>query len=287
MADPAKIRRDPGGRVDPGDGQGPDRPLRRGADSAGARGRLHRRVGGADTGRPEHHIDKWEFTRSVRVRLRGIWARRCDAIAEGAAMIRTKGEAGTGDIVNAVATCAWCSARSGGSARSPKRSLRRGEGASAHRSSSSSGWPRTGAFRWSRSRPAESPLRPTRRCACSSARTASSSAPGSSSRATLDKRANAIVEATTHFNDAEVLARVSAGLGEPMVGISPPTTRARRSCSRPAAGSAARKPAVFVRVLPRSDRHTTLAAPERGLAQPPGQLYRDEAVLTSSAVRVG
>jgi pyridoxal 5'-phosphate synthase pdxS subunit len=32
-------------------------------------------------------------------------------------------------------------------------------------------------------------------------------------------RAKAIVEATTHYNDAEVLARVSAGLGEAMVGI--------------------------------------------------------------------
>jgi pyridoxal 5'-phosphate synthase pdxS subunit len=35
-----------------------------------------------------------------------------------------------------------------------------------------------------------------------------------------EKRAKAIVEATTHFQDPEVLARVSAGLGEPMVGIS-------------------------------------------------------------------
>ena len=35
-----------------------------------------------------------------------------------------------------------------------------------------------------------------------------------------DKRARAIVEATTHYLDARVLARVSAGLGEPMVGIS-------------------------------------------------------------------
>jgi pyridoxal 5'-phosphate synthase pdxS subunit len=33
-------------------------------------------------------------------------------------------------------------------------------------------------------------------------------------------RAKAIVEATTHFNDAEILARVSAGLGEPMRGLS-------------------------------------------------------------------
>jgi pyridoxal 5'-phosphate synthase pdxS subunit len=35
-----------------------------------------------------------------------------------------------------------------------------------------------------------------------------------------EKRAKAIVEATTHFQDADVLARVSAGLGEAMVGIS-------------------------------------------------------------------
>ena len=33
-------------------------------------------------------------------------------------------------------------------------------------------------------------------------------------------RAKAIVESTTHFRDADILARVSAGLGEPMVGIS-------------------------------------------------------------------
>jgi len=34
------------------------------------------------------------------------------------------------------------------------------------------------------------------------------------------RRARAIVEATTFFNDAEVVAKVSRGLGEPMVGIS-------------------------------------------------------------------
>src|SRR6185437_8024492 len=38
-----------------------------------------------------------------------------------------------------------------------------------------------------------------------------------------EKRARAIVEATTHYMDADVLARVSAGLGEPMVGISTST----------------------------------------------------------------
>ena len=33
------------------------------------------------------------------------------------------------------------------------------------------------------------------------------------------KRAKAIVEATTHFEDADVIAKVSRDLGEPMVGI--------------------------------------------------------------------
>jgi len=32
-------------------------------------------------------------------------------------------------------------------------------------------------------------------------------------------RAKAIVEATTHFNDADILAKVSRGLGAPMTGI--------------------------------------------------------------------
>jgi pyridoxal 5'-phosphate synthase pdxS subunit len=34
------------------------------------------------------------------------------------------------------------------------------------------------------------------------------------------KRAKAIVEAVTHYNNPDVLARVSRGLGEAMVGIS-------------------------------------------------------------------
>ena len=38
-----------------------------------------------------------------------------------------------------------------------------------------------------------------------------------------DRRAKAIVEATTHYEDAKILADVSAGLGEPMVGISAST----------------------------------------------------------------
>src|SRR5262245_63589833 len=49
----------------------------------------------------EHHIDKWEFAVPFVCGCRNL-GEALRRISEGAAMIRTKGEAGTGDIVNAV-----------------------------------------------------------------------------------------------------------------------------------------------------------------------------------------
>ncbi|MFL5949039.1 MAG: pyridoxal 5'-phosphate synthase lyase subunit PdxS, partial [Gaiellaceae bacterium] len=48
-----------------------------------------------------HHIDKWNFTIPFVCGCTNL-GEALRRIAEGAAMIRTKGEAGTGDIVNAV-----------------------------------------------------------------------------------------------------------------------------------------------------------------------------------------
>src|ERR687897_923625 len=48
-----------------------------------------------------HHIDKWPFTVPFVCGCTNL-GEALRRIAEGAAMIRTKGEAGTGDIVNAV-----------------------------------------------------------------------------------------------------------------------------------------------------------------------------------------
>ena len=42
-----------------------------------------------------------------------------------------------------------------------------------------------------------------------------------------ERRARAIVEATTHFNDPEILAKVSHGLGEPMQGLEIATLETR------------------------------------------------------------
>ena len=49
----------------------------------------------------EHHIDKWQFTTPFVCGARNL-GEALRRIAEGAAMIRTKGEAGTGDVVEAV-----------------------------------------------------------------------------------------------------------------------------------------------------------------------------------------
>src|SRR5215218_4956410 len=49
----------------------------------------------------EHHVDKWAFTVPFVCGATNL-GEALRRIAEGAAMIRTKGEAGTGDVVNAV-----------------------------------------------------------------------------------------------------------------------------------------------------------------------------------------
>src|SRR6187401_1747416 len=49
----------------------------------------------------QHHVDKWQFTVPFVCGATNL-GEALRRISEGAAMIRTKGEAGTGDIVNAV-----------------------------------------------------------------------------------------------------------------------------------------------------------------------------------------
>ena len=51
MSDPAMVEGIMNAVTHPGDGEGADRPLRRGAGARGTRRGLHRRVGGPDSGR--------------------------------------------------------------------------------------------------------------------------------------------------------------------------------------------------------------------------------------------
>src|SRR6058998_966885 len=166
-----------------------------------------------------HHIDKWRFTVPFVCGCTNL-GEALRRIAEGAAMIRTKGEAGTGDIVNAVTHM-----RSvfGGIRR--LQSLREEELYSEAKNLQAP----YELVKWV----AENGRLPVVTFTAGGIATPADAAlcmqlgadgvfVGSGIFKSGDpaQRARAIVEATTHFEDAEVLARVSAGLGEAMVGIS-------------------------------------------------------------------
>ena len=167
----------------------------------------------------EHHVDKWAFTVPFVCGATNL-GEALRRIAEGAAMIRTKGEAGTGDIVNAVTHM-----RAVFGAIRQLQALRQDElyaAAKEHRAPHE-------LIRWV----AENGRLPVVTFTAGGIATPADASlcmqlgadgvfvgSGIFKSGDPETRAKAIVEATTHFDDAKVLADVSAGLGEPMVGIS-------------------------------------------------------------------
>jgi pyridoxal 5'-phosphate synthase pdxS subunit len=167
----------------------------------------------------EHHIDKWNFTVPFVCGCRNL-GEALRRIAEGAAMIRTKGEAGTGDIVNAVR---HMRAVYGGIRR--LGSLREEE---LYAEAKNLGAPAE-LVKWV----AENGKLPVVTFTAGGIATPADASlcmqlgadgvfVGSGIFKSDDPapRAKAIVEATTHYQDPEVLARVSQGLGEAMASIS-------------------------------------------------------------------
>jgi pyridoxal 5'-phosphate synthase pdxS subunit len=167
----------------------------------------------------EHHVDKWQFTIPFVCGCTNL-GEALRRIAEGAAMIRTKGEAGTGDIVNAVTHM-----RSvfGGIRR--LQSLRSEELYSEAKNLQAP----YELVKWV----AENGRLPVVTFTAGGIATPADASlcmqlgadgvfvgSGIFKSGNPSQRARAIVEATTHYMDADVLARVSAGLGEAMVGIS-------------------------------------------------------------------
>src|SRR5712691_1591333 len=166
-----------------------------------------------------HHVDKWQFTVPFVCGATNL-GEALRRIAEGAAMIRTKGEAGTGDIVNAVT---HMRAVFGGIRR--LGSLREDELYAEAKNLQAP----YDLVRWV----AEHERLPVVTFTAGGIATPADASlcmqlgadgvfvgSGIFKSGDPDLRAKAIVEATTHYRDAETLARVSAGLGEPMVGIS-------------------------------------------------------------------
>ena len=101
MAAPKIIREIMDKVSDSGDGQGAHRPFRRSASAGSARSGLHRRERSAHAGgrRASRVEARLQVPFVCGARNLGEALRR---IAEGAAMVRTKGEAGSGNIVEAV-----------------------------------------------------------------------------------------------------------------------------------------------------------------------------------------
>jgi pyridoxal 5'-phosphate synthase pdxS subunit len=166
-----------------------------------------------------HHIDKWKFTVPFVCGCTNL-GEALRRISEGAAMIRTKGEAGTGDIVNAVT---HMRAVFGGIRR--LGSLAEEELYSEAKNLQAP----LDLVRWV----AEHGRLPVVTFTAGGIATPADAAlcmqlgadgvfVGSGIFKAADPlpRAKAIVEATTHFNDAEILARVSRGLGDAMSGLS-------------------------------------------------------------------
>jgi pyridoxal 5'-phosphate synthase pdxS subunit len=166
-----------------------------------------------------HHVDKWGFKIPFVCGATNL-GEALRRIGEGAAMIRTKGEAGTGDVVNAVT---HMRAVFGGIRR--LQSLRSDELFTEAKNLQAP----YELVRWV----AENGRLPVVTFTAGGIATPADAAlcmqlgadgvfvgSGIFKSGDPDLRAKAIVEATTHFQDAKILAEVSTGLGEPMVGIS-------------------------------------------------------------------
>jgi len=167
---------------------------------------------------PEHHIDKWAFTVPFVCGATNL-GEALRRISEGACLIRSKGEAGTGDIIEAV------------------RHLRQITGDIRKITQAD----HAELFDWAKRLQAPLPLVQEIAetgwlpvplfCAGGIATPADAALAmqlgaesvfvGSGIFKSTDfaPRAKAIVEATTHFRDADILAKVSRGLGTPMTGI--------------------------------------------------------------------
>ncbi|KAL1884201.1 hypothetical protein VTK73DRAFT_5337 [Phialemonium thermophilum] len=144
-------------------------------------------------------------------------------IAEGAAMIRTKGEAGTGDVVEAVkhmravkADIARARAALEEGGEPAIRALARDLGCDAALLRQTAELGRLPVVNFAAggvATPADAAL--MMQLGCDGVFVGS----GIFKSGDAAKRAKAIVQATTHFRDSKLLAEVSSGLGEAMVGI--------------------------------------------------------------------
>jgi len=169
----------------------------------------------------EHHVNKWDFTVPFVCGARDL-GEALRRIAEGAAMIRTKGEPGTGNVVEAVRhmramtnEIAWVAGLRDEQLFDAAKQL----GAPYELVKWVADEGKLPAVNFSAggiATPADAAL--MMQLGCDGVFVGS----GIFKSGDPSKRAKAIVQATTHFEDAGIIAKVSRDLGEPMVGINIP-----------------------------------------------------------------
>jgi pyridoxal 5'-phosphate synthase pdxS subunit len=168
---------------------------------------------------PQYHIDKLAFTVPFVCGARdlGEAARR---IAEGAAMIRTKGEPGTGNVIEAVKHMRLVNEQIRKVIAAPEEevmSLAKDMGAPYQILRMIRELGRLPVVNFAAggiATPADAAM--MMQLGCDGIFVGS----GVFKSGDPEKRARAIVEATTHYDDPAIVARASEGLGEAMVGIS-------------------------------------------------------------------
>jgi pyridoxal 5'-phosphate synthase pdxS subunit len=167
---------------------------------------------------PTHHVDKSVFTAPFVCGCRNL-GEALRRIAEGAAMIRTKGEAGTGDVVEAVRHMQTVNAEIAKAAMASDADLRmmarelQCDLALLKQTAQLKRLPVVNFAAGGIATPADAAL--MMQMGCDGVFVGS----GIFKSGDAAKRAKAIVQATTHYNDPKKLMECSIGLGEAMVGI--------------------------------------------------------------------
>jgi pyridoxal 5'-phosphate synthase pdxS subunit len=166
----------------------------------------------------DHHIDKWSFTTPFVCGARNL-GEALRRIGEGAAMIRTKGEAGTGNVVEAVRHMRRITAEIGAAkAATPDllMSMARDLGAPfdlVQEVSQTGKLPVVNFAAGGIATPSDAAL--MMQLGCDGVFVGS----GIFKSGNPPARARAIVESVAYYDDPTIIAKVSRNLGEPMVGI--------------------------------------------------------------------
>ncbi len=167
---------------------------------------------------PDYHVNKWEFTVPFVCGARDL-GEACRRMAEGAAMIRTKGEPGTGNVVEAVRHMRRMNEQIRDVLASPPEELMTlaKELGAPHQMllaiRDAGRLPVVNFAAGGIATPADAAM--MMQLGCDGIFVGS----GVFKSSDPEKRAGAIVRATTHYDDPKVVAEVSTGLGEAMSGI--------------------------------------------------------------------